>query len=169
MKKAMSALSVVLLLCGCAKQDGLSQYNYNDVGQSTLVEFGTIVNAREVGITGQNSGAGALVGAGVGAGAGSYAGGGSGTAWAMVGGALAGAAIGAIAEQSAADSKGMEYTVTKENGQTITVVQNMNKEDRILQSGERVMVQISGSYQRVLPANNLPEQIKRPKGIKVVD
>ncbi len=163
------ALIAIVGLSGCAKQDGQNQYSYKDVGQSTLVEFGTIVNVREVGITGQNSGAGALVGAGVGAGAGSYVGNGSGTAWAVAGGALAGAVIGAAAEQAAADKKGVEYTVTKENGQTVTIVQNMNKEDRVLATGERVMVQTSGSYQRVLSATTLPEQIKRPKGIKVVD
>jgi outer membrane lipoprotein SlyB len=169
MRKASVFVVLSLLLVGCAKQDGQNQYNYKDVGQSTLVEFGTIVNVREVGITGQNSGAGALVGAGVGAGAASYAGSGSGTAWAVAGGALAGAVIGAAAEQAAADGKGMEYTITKENGQTVTIVQNLNKEDKILQTGQRVMVQTSGSYQRVLPADTLPEQIKRPKGIKVID
>jgi hypothetical protein len=31
------------------------------------------------------------------------------------------------------------------------------------------MVQNNGSYQRVLPANDLPTEIKRPKSIKVKD
>lgn len=159
----------LLMLAGCAVQDGQSQYSYKDVGQSTLTDFATVIAVREVGITGENTGAGALVGAGVGAGAGSYAGSGSGDAWAIAGGALAGAVIGSMAEQAAANRKGYEYVLTKENGQTITIVQNQNPEDRILQPGERVMVQTSGSYQRVLPASHLPEQIKRPKGIKVVD
>src|SRR5437588_6734242 len=130
MKRSIVLLiTVAVILAACAKQDGENQYSYKDVGQSTLVEFGTIVHVREVGITGQNSGAGALVGAGAGAGAGSYVGNGSGTAWAVAGGALAGAVIGAAAEQAAADRKGIEYTVTKENGQTVTIVQNLNKED----------------------------------------
>ncbi len=31
------------------------------------------------------------------------------------------------------------------------------------------MIQTSGSYQRVLPAEHLPTEIKRPQGIKLVD
>ena len=168
-KKFVTFLTAVLLLAACAKQPGQHQYGHGEVGKSTLVEFATIVNVREVGITGKNSGGGALVGAGVGAGAGSYAGGGSGSAWATAGGALAGAIIGAAAEQEAADRKGTEYTLVTDKGKPMTVVQNVNPEDQILRKGDRVMVQTSGSYQRVLPADNLPEKIKRPKGIKVVD
>ncbi len=166
---------IALVLCGflavagCAAQDGQNQYSYKDVGQSTLTDFATVISVREVGITGENTGVGGLVGAGVGAGAGSYAGSGSGEAWAIAGGALAGAIIGAAAEQAAADRTGYEYVLTKENGQTITIVQNQNKGDRLLAPGERVMVQTSGSYQRVLPAAGLPTQIKRPEGIKVTD
>lgn len=51
----------------------------------------------------------------------------------------------------------------------MTIVQNMNKGDILLNPGQRVMVQTSGSYQRVLPADNLPTEIKRPQGIRVVD
>ncbi len=162
-------LCVLLATVACAKQDGQNQYSYKDVGQSSLTDFATVISVREVGITGQNSGAGGLVGAGVGAGAGSYVGSGSGDVWAIAGGALAGAIIGSVAEQAAADKKGYEYVLTKESGQTVTIVQNQNKEDRMLQPGERVMLQSSGSYQRVLPAAALPTQIKRPEGIKVVD
>lgn len=169
MKKAVVALCAAILLVGCAKQAGQNQYGFADVGQSTLVEFGTVLDAREVGITGRNSGLGATVGAAAGAGGGAYVGNGSGTAWAVAGGAIAGAMVGAAAEQAMADSKGVEYTVITESGRTMTIVQNMNKEDRMLRNGERVMVQISGSYQRVLPANHLPEKVKRPKGIKVED
>lgn len=168
-RKAILLLMLAGSLTACARHEGQSQYRYSEVGQSTLVEFGTVVTVREVGITGRNSGAGALVGAGVGAGAGSYAGNGSGNTWAIAGGALAGAIAGAAAEQAAADRKGIEYVITTEHGKTMTIVQDVNPEDKVVQPGGRVMVQTSGSYQRVLPADSLPEQIKRPKGIKVVD
>jgi len=168
-RKSVLVLCVFAALSACAKQDGQNQYSHKDVGQSTLTDFATVISVREVGITGENTGAGGLVGAGVGAGAGSYIGSGSGDAWAIAGGALAGAVIGAMAEQAAADRTGYEYVLTKENGQTVTIVQNQNKGDRLLQAGERVMVQTSGSYQRVLPASNLPTEIPRPKGIKVTD
>lgn len=158
----------MLLLASCAKGPSQNQYMAGEVGISRIVEFGTIITARQIGITGKNSGTGALVGAGIGAGAGSYVHG-DGQGWAVAGGLLAGAVAGAAAEQAAADRQGMEYVVTTEKGVTKTVVQNMEKGDVILRPGDRVMVQTSGSYQRVLPASAMPTSIKRPKGIKVVD
>ena len=137
--KIFLLIAVAILPTGCAKQPGQNQYGYQDVGQSTLVEFGTVVSVREVGITDQTTGAGALLGAGAGAGAGAYVGQGSGNAWAVAGGAIAGAVAGSALEQAAADRTGIEYTVTKENGQTVTIVQNQNKEDKVIQVGQRVM------------------------------
>ncbi len=165
----MLSIAAALTLSACAKPPGQSQYNASEVGKSTLVEFGTIITTREVGITGKNSGSGALLGAGIGGGAGSYAGGGSGQVWTTVGGALVGAVAGSAAEQAAANRKGIEYVITTEKGKTMSVSQNLNEGDTVLQPGARVMVQTSGSYQRVLPADSLPTEIKRPKGIKVVD
>lgn len=60
-------------------------------------------------------------------------------------------------------------TIVTEKGKTLTIAQYFKKDEPIIQKGERVMVQTSGSYQRVLPADHLPTEIKRPKGIKVVD
>jgi len=31
------------------------------------------------------------------------------------------------------------------------------------------MIQTKGTYQRVLPTDNLPDTVQRPKGIKIVD
>jgi outer membrane lipoprotein SlyB len=53
-----------------------------------------------------------------------------------------------------------------ENGKTLTVAQNISEKDVIHKIGDRVIVQINGQYQRVLPANDLPTEIERPKGIK---
>lgn len=169
MRRTATLAIAAIALAACAKQPSQNQYVFNEVGVSRIVEFATVINAREVGITGKNSGAGALVGAGVGAGAGSYVGAGSGNSWAIAGGALAGAIAGAAAEQGMSDRNGVEYVVTTEKGVTKTVVQNLEEGDRVFSPGERVMVQTSGSYQRVLPAEKLPTKIKRPKGIKVED
>ncbi|HQS83505.1 MAG TPA: hypothetical protein PLY23_01145 [Alphaproteobacteria bacterium] len=166
--KLLLACLAVASLSGCTKP-GQNQYSHKDVGQSTLVEFGTVLAVRNVDIIGENTGVGALIGAGTGAGAGSYLGGGTGNVWAIAGGALIGAAAGAFAEQGISDGPGIEYAIIKENGQTVTIVQNKKEGDIMFPVGSRVLVQISGSYQRVLPADNLPEQIKRPKGIKIID
>ena len=43
------------------------------------------------------------------------------------------------------------------------------QDDTPIQVGARVMVQTAGAYRRVLPAQNLPTKIKRPKKIQVQD
>jgi outer membrane lipoprotein SlyB len=163
-------VSVGLLgLAGCAARPSQNVYNYDEVGKSTAVTFGTIVSSRIVDVTGQNTGTGALIGGAAGAGAGSYVGNGSGSLWGAAAGALIGAAVGAAAEQAAADRQGIEYIVVLESGVTMTIVQEIGKNEVPVQPGARVIVQNSGGYQRVLPANNLPTQIARPQGIKVID
>jgi outer membrane lipoprotein SlyB len=157
-----------LQLVGCA-HDSRNTYSAKDVGKQTTVTFGTIVAVRDIDITGENTGAGALLGGATGAGVGNLMGKGKGNAWTTGAGLVAGLAAGAVAEQAISDRKGLEYTVTLESGTTITVVQESPKEERVLAVGERVMVQNNGSYQRVLPANDLPTEIKRPKSIKVKD
>ncbi|MCM8736424.1 hypothetical protein M5E06_20055 [Azospirillum sp. A1-3] len=155
-------------LAGCATQ-GQSRYSFQDVGRASVVEFGTVVASRQVDIRGQNTGVGGVVGGTAGGLAMSNVGQGSGNVAAILGGVLVGAAIGAMAEQAASDRIGIEYTITLANGKTITIVQEQAAGDRVFNPSERVMVQANGTYQRVLPADHLPNQIARPQGIKVVD
>lgn len=171
MKKTVAIISLAALsiIPACAKPSGQSQYMHNEVGVSTIVQFATVLDVRPIDITGQNSGGGALAGGALGATAGSSAGNGSGQLAAMIGGAVIGAVAGHAAEQGLANSKGYEYTLITEAGTPMTVAQNHNEGDKVLQKGERVIVQTSGSYQRVLPASHLPTEVNRPKGIKVVD
>ena len=164
----------LFLICLCVamtacQRPSQNAYRYDEVGKSSAVSFGTIVSSRGIDIIGKNTGAGMLAGGAAGGAAGSYIGSGSGTGWAIAGGALAGAALGALAEQSMADRSGLEYVVVLESGVTMTIVQEIGKGERMLAVGERVIVQNTSGYQRVLPAGHLPEQIQRPKGIKVVD
>lgn len=167
--KKFVAIALILSLSACAKPSGQNQYQAGEVGISTIVEFATVLDVREIGITGKNSGGGALAGAALGGTAASSAGSGSGQVAAVLGGVIVGAIVGGAAEQALADSTGYEYTLITEAGVPKTVAQNHNKGDVILAKGQRVIVQTSGSYQRVLPADQLPTEVKRPKGIKVVD
>ncbi|MGB4101044.1 MAG: hypothetical protein WBK91_03970 [Alphaproteobacteria bacterium] len=162
------AFAVLLLTSGCAHQSQ-NVYNYDEVGKSSAVTFGTVVGIRMIDINGKNTGVGALGGAGAGAAVGSQIGSGTGNAAAIGVGLLVGAVAGGLAEQAMSDRQGVEYVVTLESGVTLTLAQEAPKSERIMQVGERVMVQNSGGYQRVLPATQLPTEIKRPKGIKVVD
>lgn len=163
----ISTLSLLLLVA--CETPGQNVYDFREAGQSVLVEFGTVVDRNPIKIKGPNSGTGAAVGGIAGAAAGSQIGNGDGQVAGAIGGLIVGAVAGAMAEQAIQDQKGFVYTVTTEHGKTITVPQYFHKDEPIIKVGDRVMVQTSGSYQRVLPANHLPTQIKRPKGIKVVD
>lgn len=168
MKKLFFALLIVLPLTAC-ETSSQNVYDFREAGQSVLVEFGTVVDVRPIKIKGPNSGVGAGTGALAGAGIGSQVGSGDGTVAAAIGGVVVGAIAGAAAEQAMADRTGLDFTVVLESGKVITIPQYFKKDEPIIKKGERVIVQTSGSYQRVLPAEHLPEQIKRPKGIKVTD
>lgn len=163
------ALGAVLFLSACEVNPSQNRYKYNEVGQSVIIEFATIVRTREVDITGFNSGGGALAGAAVGAGAGAYGGSGSGQAWSTLAGALVGGVAGVAVEQAARDAKGIEYVLVTEKGKTKTIVQYLEDEEEVFAKGDRVMVQTKGTYQRVLSTKGLPDTVKRPKGIEVID
>lgn len=161
-------LLAALTVIGC-QRPGQNVYNYNEVGKASMVNFGTVVAVREVDVQGQNTGAGAAIGAAGGGIAGNALSGGKATAGGTLAGVVIGGVIGALAEQAAANRTAVEYTVTLETGATVTIVQDHNEGEQAIVPGDRVMVQVSGGTQRVLPANQLPTEIKRPKGIKVID
>lgn len=168
LKKLSSIVIVSMLLTGCSTP-GQNVYDFSEAGQSTLVEFGTVIDKSPIEIKGPNTGVGAATGAVAGGAAGSQIGSGDGAIAGAIGGVIVGAVAGAVAEQAIQDKTGFAYTITTEKGKTITIPQYYHENEAVISKGDRVMVQTSGSYQRVLPANSLPTEIKRPKGIKVVD
>lgn len=170
MKKTQTLIALIaaLPLFACATP-GQNLYATNEVGKSVVVEFGTIVGKRNVDVKNTDNTTGALAGGALGAAGGANLGGGNGSAVGAVGGAIAGAVIGGLAQQAMSHKVGIEYVITKENGKTLSLVQVLQDNDQPINIGDRVMVQTSGSFQRVLPAAQLPTEIKRPKGIKVVD
>lgn len=167
--KLVASLLIVTSLSACARNPGQNQYNYNEVGQSTIVEFARVVAVKSVDIRGKNTGTGAAAGGVAGSVAGYQVGNGNGQAGGLIAGAVVGAIAGAAIEQAAADQKGYEYVVVTEHKETKSIVQYQNKDDVVFRKGDRVMVQTTGTYQRIMPTDDLPEEIKRPKGIKIVD
>jgi outer membrane lipoprotein SlyB len=162
------ALGLALLLSAC-QRPGPNVYTGKEVGKASFVSFGTVLAVREVTVQGENTWLGAGVGAAAGGIGGSAIGSGAGNAATTLAGVVVGGVAGALAEQAISGRTALEYTVTMESGLTMAVVQDRNEGDRVLQPGERVMLQTSGATQRVLPANQLPTQISRPMGVKVVD
>lgn len=166
--KGVLVLACALVMTAC-QHPSQNSYREGEIGRTSAVSFGTVLSVRPIDIIGKNTGAGALIGAGAGAGAASYAGTSSGNTWAVAGGLLAGAIAGGLAEQAMSDRKGVEYTIVLESGVTLTVAQEAPANEPIMSVGARVIVQNSGGYQRVLPAANLPTEVKRPQGLKIVD
>ena len=168
MRSFVASALLLGALTGCVSSSQ-SRYNHNEVGRATVVEFGKVVAARPIEITGKNSGAGAVAGGTAGGLIGTQIGSGNGGLAGVLGGIIVGAAAGGLAEQLASNRQGIEYTIVLSNGKTVVVAQESGEKDRVFAAGERVMVQASGPYQRVLATDHLPEEIERPKGIAVRD
>jgi outer membrane lipoprotein SlyB len=168
MKNIAMAILAASLLSACA-HPGQDRYGYQDVGKATKVAFGTVVTRRPVLIEGKNTGTGALVGAAGGALGGSYIGNGGGSIGGLIAGALIAGVAGHMAEQAIQNYDGVEFTVTLENEDTITVTQTAEPALEKIKDGDRVMVQTSGDYMRVLPAEHLPTKVKKAKRIRVGD
>ena len=165
------SVCVMLSTAACAPKDSQRQYQEGEVGISHAVEFGTILNMREVAIATKNTNIGTLGGGAVGAGLGSYAGSGSGTSWATAGGALVGAVAGYYAEQAMGDRTGYEYVVQLQSGEVKTIVQEKAEGDVVFNAGDTVMLQYvdvgdhgkkreEAGYQRLLPIKKLPPYVK---------
>lgn len=148
---AVSAL-VVLSVFGCAKSPGQSIYEARNVGKSAVLNYATVISSRSIDIVGRQTGTGGAIGAAVGASAGSGFGSGSGSLVGVGVGLVAGALIGAALEQDASDRKGVEYTVELDNGILMSLAQELPETGQLFQSGDRVIMQTSGGYQRLLPA-----------------
>ncbi|MEL6335346.1 MAG: hypothetical protein AAFQ88_01745 [Pseudomonadota bacterium] len=152
----------------CARQSQ-NTFAADEVGEPIAVDFATVVSTRIVEIRGENTGLGGALGATAGGIALSRFGGGTGKALAILGGALVGVAIGSVVEQNVQDREGIEYTLVTEGGETIVVVQDFAEGERLIQPGERVIIQSGSDFTRVVPAETLPRAIDRPQGIAVVD
>ncbi len=160
------AIAACCLALSACQRPGQNAYGAREVGKVALVNFGVIIAQREVDVIAKNTGVGAFAG-GVAAGGAVASAGGSGLG--ALAAALGGAIAGGLIEQAASDRKATEFIVTLENRQTITIVQDHAEGDAPLNVGDRVMVQLMGRTQRVLPAGALPTEVERPKGIKTLE
>ena len=179
---ACAALAVAAALSACQPDphDAQNLYSRSDVGKSVKIVFGKILSKRRVQIKPDDANATSGLGAGAGLAAGgiggSTIGNGGGSAAAAIGGAVLGAIIGNTVEKNINThlyKDGFEYIIARDDGATVSVVQNVEKDDAPLEVGERVMVQIKGisgkgTYMRILPAGDIPAP-KHPKKYKDVD
>ncbi len=157
--KNIVAVSLVvpslLMMTGCARNIGASNYAAGSVGESMTSYPGVIVSKRQVTIQDQDKlqdNTLGMVAGGVGGGLiGSTIGQGKGSTLAAVGGAAAGALAGAYAQQELSKQNALEYTIQLDNGTLKTVVQGL---DINLAPGQRVILHISHhGRSRIVPFN----------------
>ncbi len=150
MKRAISAIAVAALLAGCSAPTS-QRYDSGDVGRPIETTQGAVVSSRVVEVSGDTRNVGPIAGGAAGAAATGLAYGGRGSGWAAILGGLIGAGAGYVIESSARSREGIEYIVRMNDGRTVTLVQNRQKEEQPIADGTPVLVQISGRYTRVIP------------------
>jgi outer membrane lipoprotein SlyB len=149
MKKLFAAVLALSLLTACASNQGQNVYSAGEVGKQMDIEYGVIKGVKHVKVQKeQGTGVGSVAGAAAGGVAGSQVGNGSGSVAGAVAGVLVGAIAGEMAEKKLAEQVGIQYTIRKENGKTVIIVQNINKDDEPLHVGQKIMIQSSGEYQK---------------------
>ncbi len=139
-----------LLLAGCAGPSltGTS-YSRQEARQVHYVRYGVVDSVTPVVIEGRTDGVvGTGAGAVVGGLAGSNVGGGSGRAVGAILGAVAGGVVGNKIESSATRKQGQEVTVHLDNGETLSLVQEVEG-GQFFRPGERVRLLQSGGTTRV--------------------
>jgi outer membrane lipoprotein SlyB len=139
--KSVWGITVVLLtftVAGCApKSMSGDVYSRERAQKVQVIEYGEVIEVRQILIEGTKSGAGAIGGGVLGGALGSGVGRGSGTTMAVVGGAILGAVAGSAVEEGATKQSGVEVTVRKDTGQTIALVQGLEPP---LRAGDRVRI-----------------------------
>lgn len=165
-------LAAAVAACSSPKVSD-SLYRDSEAGSSKRVVRCRVLEAREVAIRGDDApekgeAVGAIVGGLVGAILGSKVGKGAGQELAVQAGATAGAVAGGGAGRQAADKlserPGIEYSIILDNGEELTLVQDLLEGDRIVRAGDTCRLQIErDGKNRVLPAEQLPDRINAPK------
>ncbi|WP_286239343.1 glycine zipper 2TM domain-containing protein [Neptuniibacter halophilus] len=134
-----TALIGSVLLTGCVSNLSGTTYSRAEARQVQQVQYGVVQSAQPVVIEGTSGFVGGATGAVVGGIAASNIGGGRGKDIATVLGAVAGGVAGKQAEERFTRAQGQEITVRLDNGNTVSVVQEVG-EGPLFSPGDRVRV-----------------------------
>lgn len=132
-------LFAFLALGACASQTGGS-FSSGQARTAQSVMMGEIIQLDAAFIDNDATGLGALGGAVVGGVAGSTIGGGRGRVLSTLGGAVIGGLAGTGIERSLNSRDAIDVTVRLDNGQVLSIVQELGSEERTFSVGDRVRV-----------------------------
>ena len=141
---------IVALLTGCANGSLTGEtYSREDARKVQKVELGQVMSVKPVVIEGNREGiVGTVGGALVGGIAGNTVGGGRGQAIATIVGAAVGGIAGQAAEEKLTRKQGQEIQIRKDNGQVISVVQEV-KNEAFFRAGDRIRLLVVNGVTRV--------------------
>jgi outer membrane lipoprotein SlyB len=145
--KKLTLLSSLIMLAACAGPNpyghSTDRYSQGEANQSMQVRYGTIVDLQPVSLNSENNTVGTVAGGLLGGIAGSGVGRGKGRAAATVAGAVLGGYLGNKA-QGAMGANGVQITLQMRNGETMSVVQEVNP-NVLFRRGDEVQV-LGGQY-----------------------
>ena len=148
----LAAVLLTVTVAGCAPRSMSGDvYSRERAQRVQTIEYGEVIEARQVLIEGTKTGLGGVGGGALGGALGSGVGRGAGTTIAVVGGVIAGAVAGSAVEEAATKQPGVEVTVRMDAGKTIALVQGI---DPPVYAGDRVRVlhNPDGSARAILTA-----------------
>ena len=135
---ALTAVLLTVVLAGCAPRSMSGDvYSRERAQRIQTIEYGEVIDVRQVLIEGTKSGVGTMAGGVLGGALGSGIGRGAGAAIGVVGGAIAGGIAGSAVEEGATRQPGLEITIRMDAGRTIAFVQGI---DPPIFIGDRVKV-----------------------------
>ena len=134
----LAAVLLTVTVAGCAPRSMSGDvYSRERAQRVQTIEYGEVIEVRQILIEGTKSGVGTLAGGVLGGALGSGIGRGAGRTIGVVGGAIAGGVAGSAVEESATKQPGLEVTIRMDSGKTIALVQGI---DPPVYAGDRVRV-----------------------------
>jgi outer membrane lipoprotein SlyB len=134
----LTAVLLMVTVAGCTPRSMSGDvYSRERAQRVQTIEYGEVIEVRQVLIEGTKSGVGTLAGGVLGGALGSGIGRGAGSTIAVVGGAIAGGVAGSAVEEGATKQPGVEVTIRMDTGRTIALVQGIDPPVRV---GDRVKV-----------------------------
>ncbi len=159
---ALTAVLLTVIVAGCTPRSMSGDvYSRERAQRVQTIEYGEVIEVRQVLIEGTKSGAGTLAGGVLGGALGSGIGRGAGSTIGVVGGAIIGGMAGSAVEEGATRQPGVEITIRMDTGRTIAFVQGI---DPPVYVGDRVRVlhNPDGSA-RAIPASEEREPGEPPE------
>ena len=148
----LAAVLLTVTVAGCAPRSMSGDvYSRERAQRVQSIEYGEVIEVRQILIEGTKSGMGTLAGGVLGGALGSGIGRGAGSTIGVVGGAIVGGLAGSVVEEAATQQPGMEVTIRMDSGRTIALVQGI---DPPVFAGDRVRVlhNPDGSARAILTA-----------------